>query len=201
MHHAEEAEAQVKALKAMLQKHPDEADGWRLLAEAELIAENYVAAETAADEALKRAPKLPRALLAKGWAMLQKADAQARTKPEDWKTARGWIIKANRETPNDPLILTRFYQSFIIEGTPLPQAAKDGLWRAYTLSPEEPNLRLMLAQQLFEENKFDGAITLVAPLAYGPHPNQSTRQMQAFIERIKRRKAGLPDENENAPDA
>jgi tetratricopeptide (TPR) repeat protein len=196
MHHIEHAEVQVKALQAALKQYPGEADGWRLLAEAELLAENYASAETAADAALKIDPKLPRALLAKGWAKLQKADAQTADRPEDWKAARVWIVRANKETPNDPLILTRYFESFKIEGSPLPKSAGDGLRRAFTLSPEEPNLRIMLALHLSDEKKFDEAITVITPLVYGAHQDETSGGAAALLARFKRGKAGLPLDEE-----
>jgi tetratricopeptide (TPR) repeat protein len=196
MHHIEQAESQVKALQAALKPYPGEAEGWRMLAEAELLTEDYAAAETAADAALKIDPKLPGALLAKGWAKLQKADAQTADKPDDWNAARNWIVKANQATPNDPLILTRYYQSFKIEGSPLPKIAGDGLMRAFTLSPEEPNLRMMLALHLSDEKKFDQAIVLITPLVYGAHEDASSSGAAALLARFKRGKAGLPLDEE-----
>jgi hypothetical protein len=68
--------------------------------------------------------------------------------------------------------------------------------RAFTLSPEEPNLRMMLALHLSDEKKFDQAIVLITPLVYGAHEDASSSGAAALLARFKRGKAGLPLDEE-----
>jgi hypothetical protein len=70
------------------------------------------------------------------------------------------------------------------------------LLRAFSLSPEEPNLRIMLALHLSDEKKFDEAITLITPLVYGAHQDETSGGAAALLARFKRGKAGLPLDEE-----
>jgi Flp pilus assembly protein TadD len=137
------------------------------LAEAELNAKDYAAAEAAADRALAGDPNNVPALITKGHAELELARANPRT--ANWDSIRGWLLKANKlDTENaEPLAL--YYDSFVAAGERPTENALDALFYAVDVAPRDPELRFTAVRALIVDNELKDAMELFASVAYEPH--------------------------------
>jgi tetratricopeptide (TPR) repeat protein len=180
----------IASLRKITGLYPGEAEGFRLLGEALVLADDFVGADQAADAALKLSPGLSRALLIK--AMVASHNYQiAKTSTDDLtKAMKGWIVKANRADPNDPLPLLMYHRSFALQGLKPNKTALDGLARAYQMVPEAEDVRFAYAASLASTKQFDAAIRLIETLAYAPHGGPGTQYALTILGRLKKAKAG-----------
>lgn len=160
------------------------------LAEAELDLGNHDASGRAADAAVTLAPTNSRALLWKGLSLsrpLAKAKDRDATK---WKAARGWIVKANRANPEDPLPLMEYFLSFAIPGQTPPEVAIQGIGKAVTLIPQFPGTRMMYSSALANQKKFDDAIRVLEPISNDPHGGSLSEFVRKRIAQLEAAKTG-----------
>jgi hypothetical protein len=109
------------------------------------------------------------------------------------KEARRFAVSANRIDPDHPVPLILFYRSFIAAGeTPTPNATT-GLTSAHLLAPEDADLRLMLARQLFADQKPDQVRLLLTPVAYSPHDGEQRREALALLAKVTTPDAKTPN--------
>ncbi len=175
-------------LRQLLAKYPNQTTGWRLLAEAEYANENFAEADKAADAALKLSPGDCRSLLIKGRTQFRILTRKDMVRPEEWKAARSWLIKANRADPEDPFPLYEYYRSFGQQGMTPPEIAFDGLSKAFNLAPEDDGVRTALAEAYADRKEYDIAIMLWGPIAYSPHGGGGASYALAEIERLRKLK-------------
>jgi len=139
------------------------------LAETACDARDYVECEAAADRAIAVDPKLVPALYYKAVSHFEIAVKAEDHSSETWSAIRRLIATANRVDPEDPRPLILYYQSFVEPGFPPSEAAKDGLFKAFTLAPNVADLRLATVAMLLNDHKAEDARSLLKPLAYSPH--------------------------------
>lgn len=163
---------------------PNDADAQLMLAGAALDAGDYAGAEAAADRALAADPKLVRALTLKATARMIAARKAGDAAPERWNGVRTLISSANALDPRDPLPLWLYYRSFVEQGAPPPEIAKDGLASAFQLAPYDKGLRFTTAAMYLRERNGGAARTLLAPLAYDPHGRAIAKVATALIAKI-----------------
>jgi tetratricopeptide (TPR) repeat protein len=149
------------------------------LAEAEYDAQQYSAAEAAADRALAVDPNNVHALIYKGRA--QMAMAAANPASADWKTIRSWFARANKlDTENaEPLAL--YYLSYVQAGLTPTKNATAGLLYAVTLVPQDESARLLAVHQLLAEGRLAEAKSFFTPLAFDPHASDQWRLTAANV--------------------
>jgi tetratricopeptide (TPR) repeat protein len=164
-----EQETIANRLRKMTAKYPGNANVYTLLAEAELDLDNYDAAIAAADVAITSDPKNVRALLWKGVSMARRLSKANDRDAAKWRSARSWIVKANRANPEDPLPLFEYYQSFQGEGVKPPKSGVDGLGKAVSLIPQESAFRIPFAIELAEAKDYGFAAAILQPIANSPH--------------------------------
>lgn len=154
-------------------QHPGDPFVQASLAEAELDAGNFAAAEAAAERALAADPKLIRALIYKGRARLELA--KANPAGADWSGIRRLFAQANRlDTENaEPLML--FYDTYLAAGATPTRNAVDGLLYAVALAPQDDKLRIKAVRQLLTEDRVGEAKSLFAPIAFQPHTARKWR--------------------------
>ena len=178
------------ALKGAAVKYPREAEPQLLLAESHYLAGDDGQAQQAADAALGIAPTLSRAMLVKGKAMMRQnikgnvADAQR------WKTARSWIVKANRADTNDPMPLFAYYQSFGQQGLQPSATSLDGLALAYQMVPEDRDVRMTYAFSLATRKNYPAAIRLIETVAFDPHNGPGAAEARSLLKRLKAARDG-----------
>lgn len=189
-----EREALAAELRKLNLRYPDDARLLTLLAEAELDLRNFAASEAAADAALRIAPKESRTLLWKGLSQARALSAARNRDGERWKTARSWIVRANRANTEDPLPLIAYFRSFVDAGIAAPEVAVKGLDKALSLVPQNRNLRLTYARALAGQRKFDDARVVLEPVANDPHGGGASEAAVRLLARIDAaKKAGSAD--------
>ena len=153
--------------RSILADNPADARAATLLAQVEVVANQYAEAIQHADLALKLNPRSDQALLAKGEALMNMA--KANPKAADWDNVRSYFLQANKIDPENAQPLILFYRSFVNQGVHPTKNAVDGLNYALALAPQDAKLRLELIGQLLTDNRWDDARRALVPLAYSPH--------------------------------
>lgn len=177
-----EAPALAQQIRALAARHPSDPLVQVTLAEAEYEADQYAAAEAAADRALAADPKLIEAMIYKGRAIMQRAadDQPGAT----FAAARTWFMKANKLDPEDPEPLLLFYQAQARD-TGRPNAnAIAALHYASDLAPQDLGLRMQSALQYMRDGKLAAARKALAPVAYNPHGGSIAKTARAAMEKI-----------------
>lgn len=176
--------------RSVIATQPQDSRAETLLAQLELAAKNYGAAEKAADAALSIDPKNIEAMLAKGSAMMGLAKSNA--KAADWDQVRLIFAAANRlDTENaEPLIL--FYRTFSAQGVNPTDNALEGLKYALVLAPQDAKLRLEYVGQMINDSRFGEARGALVPLAFSPHTGKAhdaVRKILDFVNAKDRKQA------------
>jgi hypothetical protein len=154
------------------------------LAEAELDADKPAAAEAAADRALAVDPRNVEAMIFKGRAIIEQAQAATKPDAKRFAAGRSWFTKANKLDVNDPEPLLEFYQSFLFEGVKPTYNAVDALHHASDLAPQDLGLRFTSAMQFLKDGDRKNARQTLAPIAYTPHGQSLAEIAQKLIARI-----------------
>jgi len=164
--------------------YPNDAAAQNELAEAEFDAENYAAAEAAADRALAADPQSIHALLYKGMAQAEIAKKAHLTDEKKWRSIRAWFIRANKLDTEYPEPLIQYYDSFAAAKQAAPKNAVDGLLYAYALAPYDLGLRLKTGRVLLAEGAVKPARVAFEPIAYGAHNGQLATEARAIIDAL-----------------
>ncbi len=170
----EDLPALIADIRRVSAQYPANAPALALLAEAERRGDQPDAALADADRAIAIDPKLSRAYSTRGALLLERA--QESDKEEDWIAARTAIVRANRADMDDPVPLALYYRYHAMRGGRMPEVAYDGLYKAYSLLPQNPEYRVTLAQALGAKGDYATASRLLDPLAYSPHASDDREQ-------------------------
>jgi tetratricopeptide (TPR) repeat protein len=139
------------------------------LAEAEFDAENYSAAEAAADRALAIDPKFVRAILYKGMAQGAAAKKAKENDPAKWQAIRRNFLAANKLDNENPVPLMLYYDSFGDAGQAATANAQEGLLYAYALAPYDLGLRVKAGHVFLQRGNAAQARVALAAVAFNPH--------------------------------
>jgi Tfp pilus assembly protein PilF len=120
-----------------------------------------------ADRAIAIDPKSARAYAVRAQALL--ARAQDSDEDADWKAALTSIVRANRADTEDPVPLALFYRYHAMRGGRMPDIGYDGLYKAFSLLPQNPNYRFQIAQAMAYRGDYAAASILLDPIAFSPH--------------------------------
>jgi tetratricopeptide (TPR) repeat protein len=178
----EAAASHAGQMRAIAANYPGDPMVQASLAEAELDADNFAAAEAAADRALAVDPKMIEAMIYKGRAIMQRAvqDEAGAT----FAAARNWFMKANKLDPEDPEPLMLFHQGQIRDnGRPTPNGIA-ALHYASNLAPQDLGLRMQSALQYLRDGKLADARKTLAPVAFNPHGGSIAKTARAAMEKI-----------------
>lgn len=179
---SEEAAALAQQIRAVAAKHPADPLVQVTLAEAEQDANQYAAAEAAADRALSAAPKMIEAMIYKGRAIMEQAGTDE--KGATFAAARNWFQKANKLDPEDPEPLMLFHEAQIRDnGRPTANGIA-ALHYASDLAPQDLGLRAQSAYQYLRDGKLVEARKALAPIAFDPHGGSYAKMARAAIGNI-----------------
>ena len=156
-----------------------------VLAEAELDAKNFTAAEAAADRAAKADPRSTDAMILKGRAIAGRAASEkGPSRHTLFEQARNIYIAANKLDSEDPEPLMDFYLAFVSEGIPPTTNAIAALHYASDLAPQDLGLRMNSAMAYINEGKLKDARATLTPVAYSPHGGQVSDIARQMIGKI-----------------
>jgi tetratricopeptide (TPR) repeat protein len=145
---------------------PNDPKVQRALAEMEYDANNLKEAEAAADRALAVEPDNLMAMVYKGRVFAKRAKKEGR--PELWKEARKWFLKANAQNPDSALPFVLYYDTYVASGVAVPEAATTGLMRAIVIVPQDPSINMRLGYALLQKGDLKTARTVLAPVGFNP---------------------------------
>lgn len=168
---------------------PNDPAAQLVLAEAAYDAGDYAASEAAADRVIAADATSVGAYLYKAMAEMGTAQKAKDFKPETWRAIRAVIGKANRLDTEDPRPLILHYRSFLEGGERPPKTAREALYYAAVLAPEDRSLRLNVAGTLLGEGDFAAARRLALPLAFDPHGADLAAAATRLLAEIDRRAA------------
>lgn len=192
---AEPGEARTDALKARdkwladlrvdTARFPNDLEYQLLLAEAECRTGNSAECLAVAERVLAQAPNRAGALLWKGAALTQQANAGPEgQRAAKLRTARTYIVRANREDTEAVMPLLAYYRSFPTGHA--PDAAVAGLMKASDTVPSAPTTRLMLGEELARRGDADGARRALLPIAAGAYDSPEKSRAQAIVQDLSR---------------
>ena len=155
------------------------------LAEAEFDAGHPVAAEAAADAALKLNPNNTEALIYKARAIQRRAEeADEAQRAALFDQARKTYISANKIDPEDPEPLLLFYRAFLEEGRRPTANAIAALHYASDLAPQDIGLRMTSGMQYVSEGNLKAARQTLILVAFNPHGGKLAETAKAVIAKI-----------------
>jgi hypothetical protein len=181
-----DAPALADAVRAIASGAPGDLLAQITLAQAELAAKRYSAAEDAAKRAALADPKSARALVYQGQAMMKRADSlddPDQAKPL-FESARKLFAAGNQRDVEDPLPLIEFYRSYAKQGLRPTTTATKGFHYASDLAPQDLGLRMNSAMLWLQDGNLAEARRTLAPIAYDPHGHSLARVARRVIERI-----------------
>lgn len=180
-----DAQRQAAEARQLASVHPNDALVMMTLAEAEWVADNFVAAEAAADRAVALQPSSAEALIWKGRAMLSRAEKEK--KAELFREARIVFGKANRLDPENPEPLLYFHRSYLMQGAPPTANAVEGLHYAARLAPQDLGLAMTSATQYLRDGQPAKARPMLVMIAQHPHGDALGDRAEQLVAEIDRR--------------
>ena len=155
------------------------------LAQAELDAKHFDAAEAAADRATKVNARNTDAMVIKGQSIMERAaPASGNARQDLFEQARNTFIAANKIDAEDPEPLADYYEAYVREGRQPTDNAIAALHYASDLAPQDLNLRMNSALAYLAENKARDARQALIPIAFDPHGGDFAKIARAMMERI-----------------
>ena len=160
--------------------YPDSLFAQLALTEAEIDAQNFDAADVAADRAIAIDAESPLAHYWKGMVAMGRGEKDK----SSYAAARPHLVKARRLDTYDPRPAIAYYQSFYDAGDAVPEPAVIALEEVFPYAAYDASYRLLLGRQLLDEKKGDIARTVLAPIAFGSHSSDEENPLQAVIAAI-----------------
>lgn len=154
------------------------------VAEAELDARNYDAADAAADRAIAIDPKSSAAQYWKGQIFLARGEKDKAA----FAKARPYFARARQLDTLDPRPAIGYYLSFYQAGDPIPEPALIALEEVFPHASYDNDYRLLLGRQLLDEKKGDVARMVLGPIAFGSHASDEENPLQAIVALIDENK-------------
>jgi tetratricopeptide (TPR) repeat protein len=185
---AEAAAAEVRQIES---RFPGDELVERTLAEAELNAKHWEAAEAAADRALAANSRSIEAVVTKGKAMIEQGrHADDKSRHPLFEKARKTFIAANQLDTEDPEPLFEFYNTFAHEGLRPTANAIAALHYSSDLAPQDMGVRMTSAVAYLNEGKPKEARAALTVVAYSPHAGPIGKIAQKMMADID---AGKPN--------
>lgn len=164
--------------------YPNDPAAQGVLAEAAYDAEDYAGALAAAERALAADPASMQALIYKALTQMAIAEKNKDFRRETWSAIRRTLVAANKVDPDNPEVLILYYQSFVTPGQEPSSLARDGLYRAHELVPQDKDLRFRVAEMFLDDGKPEVARSLLVPMLQDPHSGQRAVQAAKVIAEI-----------------
>lgn len=154
------------------------------LAEVEFDANNFEAAQAAADRALAADPKQIDAWLYRGRSLAKLASKAGTSDAEVWREVRKCFLSANSLDSEDPRALIDFYLSIGASGQPPTENSVAGLNRALELAPQDEGLRMLVTQQSLVDGKVAEARQSLVLVAASAHAGRLNTKAGVILEKL-----------------
>jgi tetratricopeptide (TPR) repeat protein len=152
------------------------------LSEAEHEADQYAAAEAAADRALAADPRMTEAMIFKGRAIMERAAHGDKT--ASFEAARSWFQKANKVDPEDPSHSCCSMRRRSAAPAVQLQTGIAALHYASDLAPQDLGSGRNRRFQYLRDGKLAEARKALAPVAFDPHGGGYAKMARSAIEKI-----------------
>jgi len=195
-----EAAEMANNIRGRAQRFPNDPFAIRLVMESQYLAGNHAEAIAAADRLLAIEPTHARALMTKGMAQMAGLRAAQNTDVAAWRAARQLVIRAAGAARQDPVVLSAYYQSFVMQNIAAPDAATNALYTAMELAPSDDEIRYMLARDYERRDMIAEAIAIIRPVAYQVRykANESESERRTRREREQQNRQAGREWHENA---
>lgn len=100
------------------------------------------------------------------------------------RTIRRTIVAANKIDPEDPEPLILYFRSFVDAGASPTPAAREGLYKAFELAPQDAGLRMNAALTRPRDGKIEDARRTIRPLAFNPHDGAMAQHASQILAAI-----------------
>ena len=182
---AKRREDTLKHARSKAAAFPNDPYALYLLAQLENSAGNKAEAEADADRLLAVQPSSVGGMVIKSILLSQEAGAMTGSaRLQEAEKARALAVAANKADPDNPLTYVAFYQTYPAAGVTAPADAVNALETAVEKLPKNTNVRLMLVDELANENRYAEAIFVLSPIANDPHESplrQAARERMAQL--------------------
>ncbi|MBI1186334.1 MAG: hypothetical protein GC206_03245 [Alphaproteobacteria bacterium] len=155
----------------------------RTLGRAEILAENFDAAQAALNTALTAAPDDVEALYLMGVAFAQQA-ANSGDSEALIAESRRYFVRAFQIDPRHAPTLYRFAMTFWRNDAPMPRERLDILVEAANLAPQVDEIGINAGIQLLSHGRRDEAIAVLRPIAYAPHGGSTSNAARAMLDAL-----------------
>ena len=195
-----EATEYAAAVRGRAGRFPDDPFAIRLVMETQYLAENHAEAIAAADRLLAIEPNHARALTIKGMSQMAALAASRNSDQAAWRAARALVARAVNAAPQDPVVLSAYYRSFLLQNVLPPDAAQSALYTAMELAPSDDELRFLLARDYEQRGMIAEAMAVIRPVAYQvPHrPDETEGERRERQTREQRERRAGEQWHENA---
>ena len=182
----EEAPKVATEVRRVAASYPNDPLVLATLAEAELDAKNYAAAQTAAEKLLALQPRNVEGLIYKGRAIaeLGAKETDSQKKSNYFSAARAAFAAANRIDIEDPEPLAEFYKSYEKQGIAPGKNGKAAIHYASDLMPQDDSTRLLSVVQYLRDNQIPEARQALIPIAYSPHGGKSADRAKDMMAKL-----------------
>ena len=178
-------------------RYPDDPHALLMLAHAERLAGNHVAALATADRVLVNNPAQPRALVEKAMATLAGTKISGAS-PAAWDEARKPLVRAVALAPKDPFVLQAFYDSFALQNVLPPAEAQNALFTAHELAPADNELRYRVALDFERRGMVEDALSVIRPAALAMHHSETEKKKKEREETAARDRLAGRNKHETA---
>jgi tetratricopeptide (TPR) repeat protein len=160
----------ARDVRGIAARFPDDPFATRMVMETAYLAGDNAAAAAAADRLLAVEPNNGRALVTRARIQIAGLAGAHVSDQAAWNAARQLLVRAMRASPNDPIVLQAYYQSFVAQGLSPPEDAQNALYTAMELAPSDGELRYQLARDFEQRHMIPEAIAIIRSEAYQvPH--------------------------------
>lgn len=179
-------------VEGIARRYPDDPYTLSILVDTERLAGRSAGEAAAVDHWLKVAPNDGFALAAKARLETDALVAAKSTDEAAWTAVRRRLVQANKAAPDQPRILTGYYDSFSRRGVLSPESAQNALYHAFEVLPQDETLRGRVAADFEARGMIDDAIAIIKPAAYAISEKGVSDKDKARrdVERAKYRLAG-----------
>ena len=159
------AEAIARSLISYAAEHPADTHALALLANAQVYAEQYAAAQATAERLIALDPQNINGPLMASYA----ASERAWDEPALAERAIAFAEQANNIDLLDPRPKIAYYYANLVAGGDIPEDAAIVLESAFDTAGSDASYRILLGRQLLFENRLPAARSVLQPIAFRGH--------------------------------